>query len=125
MAYCTTTELQYLTGSELAEEVLEGIIAQADREIQGMIYQAGLTPPAASDILKAASLNFSIAGVMTRHRMDGTQPGSLTVGDMTTSDDLNGAIDELRQKAEAMVNAYISQVSTATGLAARIYKVNA
>jgi hypothetical protein len=125
MAYCTAAELQYLTGAEDGQEALEAIIDQSDREIKGIIYQAGLTPPAANDILKAASLNYSIAGTMTRHRMDGTQPGSLTVGDMTTSDNIDAAIDKLREKAEALVNAYISQVSTASGLSGRIYKVNA
>ena len=124
MAYCTTTELQYETGSELGEEVLEEIIAQADREIKGAIYQAGLVPPGASDILKAASLNLSIVGTFIRQRMDGTHPSSLTVGNLTISDNIDAAIDVLRQRAKALITAYISQASAATSLSSRIYKVN-
>jgi hypothetical protein len=123
-AYCTTTELQYQTGSELAEEVLEEIIAQADREVKGAIYMAGLTPPGANDLLKAASLNLSKVGVLTRQRMDGTHPSSQTVGDLTISDNIDAAILDLRKQAYLSITAYISQASTTAYQSSRIYKVN-
>jgi hypothetical protein len=123
MTYCTTTELQRLTGSELAEEVLEGIIDQADREIKAAIYQAGLVPPAANDALKAASLNLSIIGTYTRQRMDGTHPSTLTVGDKSVSDDIDAAIEGLRAKASALVAAYIANPTAITS-SLRLYKVN-
>ncbi len=114
MSYCTTSELLALTGTELAEEVLEEIIAQADREVGAQIYSAGLTPPGSDDALKAASLKFSIAGVVTRHRMDGTAPGTLTVGDQTASDDPDTAIDALRAEAKELVRGYIVRTKAST-----------
>lgn len=124
MAYSTNAELTALTGTALSTTIQDAIIAQADREIDAMLYEAGLTPPASDTMLKGASLDMSIAGVMTRHRMDGTQPSSLTVGGVSSSDNIDAAIRELRAKAVGSVNAYISKTKAAARLSSRIYKVN-
>jgi len=124
MAYCIYPELVNLTGSELTVNELDEIIVQADSEIDACLYEAGLTPPGSDSILKAASLKLSIAGVVTRHRMDGTQPGSLSIGGLSLSDNLDGAITELRNGAKSLIDAYIRKATAALRQSSRIYKVN-
>lgn len=124
MAYCIYPELVNLTGSELTVNELDEIIVQADSEIDACLYEAGLTPPGSDSILKAASLKLSIAGVVTRHRMDGTQPSSLSIGGLSLSDNLDGAITELRNGAKSLIDAYIRKATAALRQSSRIYKVN-
>lgn len=124
MAYCIYLELKNLTGTELATDILDDIIAQADNEINSTLLASGISPPGANNMLKAASLKLSMIGVMTRHRMDGTQPGSLSLGDITLSDDINGAIAQLRSEARILINNYIVSNNASTRRAERVYKVN-
>ena len=84
MAYCAYTDVQSLTGSALSQAILEAIIDQADRTIDAKLRIAGITGANPAD-LKAASLEYSIAGLLTRYRMDGTKPASLSVGGLSMS----------------------------------------
>ncbi len=106
-AYCTTEELLHLTGTKVSEEALTEMIAQAGREIDARICMAGLSPPGSNDMLKAACLKLSTAAVFIRHRMDGTTPPSLSVGDITVGDNPDRAIEQLKADAYAIVDAYI------------------
>ncbi|MDD2679081.1 MAG: hypothetical protein PHS81_04325 [Candidatus Nanoarchaeia archaeon] len=107
MAYCTTEELLHLTGTKVSEEALIEMIAQADREIDARLYMAGLSPPGANDMLKTASLKLATAAVFTRHRMDGTMPPNLSIGDIGVGDNPDRAIQQLKEDAYAIVAAYI------------------
>jgi hypothetical protein len=124
MSYCLYVEVASLTGTELAAATLDEIIAQADNEIDAQLYAAGLSPPGADSMLKAASLKLSTVGVMTRHRMDGTQPGSLSIGEFSMGDNIDAAIASLRDGAKQLVDNYIAKAKTATYRSTRIYKVN-
>jgi hypothetical protein len=124
VSYCAYTDIQNVTGSALSQTILEAIIAQADREINARLYEAGLTPPSSDTLLMAASVDLSVAGVMTRHRMDGTQPSSKSVGEASESDTLDGAIAKLRESADRAVSAYIAKAQAAVRLSSRIHKVN-
>lgn len=124
MAYTTNAKLTLLTGTALSTTIQDAILAQADREIDAKLYEAGLTPPGSDATLEAASLDLGIAGVFTRHRMDGTQPDSLRVGEVSSSDDIDAAITELKDRAMRLVDAYIAKAQAATRLSSRIYKVN-
>lgn len=106
MAYSTHTELVSLTGSALTQTELEAIIAQADREIDAVLRIAGISGATSGD-LKAASLEYAIAGVFTRYRLDGTKPASLSVGGLSMSDNIDSAIDEHRKKGDEILNGII------------------
>lgn len=108
MAYCTYTELTALTGTTLSQTIQEAIIAQADREIDGILAKEDVSG-VASGLIKSASLELSIAGVITRHRMDGTMPSSLTEGGFTMSDSLDAAISQHRTLAYKMIQDYIDE----------------
>lgn len=108
MAYCTNAELTLLTGTTLSTAIQDGIIAQADREIDARLQASGVTPPTSDDSLKAASLNLGKAGIMTHNRMTRTQTKSTKIGDITIQDDLDAAIKALTEKAWLSVDAYIA-----------------
>lgn len=118
MAYCTHTDLTLLTGTTIATATQEGIIAQSDREIKARIKAADLTPPAADDDLKAASLNLSQAGLITYNRnttalTSRTQAKSVKFGDVTITDDPDKTIKAFRDAAWECVDAYITSETAA------------
>lgn len=108
MAYSTATELKALTGATLADADLEAIIDQADRTIDAKLRIAGITGANPAD-LKAASLEYSIAGLLTRYRLDGTKPASLSVGGLSMSDNIDSAIDEHLKKGDAILNGIVKR----------------
>ena len=124
MAYCTNAELTALTGTSLSTDIQGAIIAQADREINARLALAGLSASASDDTLKAASLNLSIAGVMTRLRADGSKPSSLKVGDISMGDNIDAAITELKTRADESITAYIRSNGTYSRDRWYIRKVN-
>ena len=107
MAYSTYTELQQLTGSEQSQSVLEAIIAQSDREIDMILAKYDLS--GSGDTIKSASLELSIAGVLTRQRMDGTQPDSLNVGQLAMGLNTHQAIDYHRKNGLKYVDDFIAE----------------
>lgn len=102
MAYSTATELKALTGATLEDSVLEAIIAQADRSIDAKLRKAGIGNADTND-LKMVSLEYAIAGLFTRYRLDGTKPADLKIGDFSMGDGINIAIEgHLRKGDEIM-----------------------
>lgn len=108
MVYCTNEELTLLTGTTLSRTIQDAIIAQADRKINSRLRAEGLTPPAADEDLKAASINLSKVEIITHNRMTGTQTKSVKVGDITIQDDPDAAIEALTEAAWISVDAYIT-----------------
>jgi hypothetical protein len=115
MAYCTYTELAQLTGTALSQSILEAIIAQSDREIDGILAKNNLSG-SATGLIKAASLEFSIAGVITRHRMDGTMPSSITLGGLTMSDNLDAQISQHRSNGQMYVQSFIDDTTSGNSI---------
>lgn len=107
MAYCIYTEIIALTGTELSQSDIEAIIAEADREIDAVLAYNGLGSADTNGGIKSASIKLSIAGVITRGRLDGTKPSNLVLGDMTISDNRDAAIAQLREAAMKTVAQYV------------------
>lgn len=113
MAYCTNAELSGITDTTLSTTILDAIIAQADRRIKTRIRKGGITPPAADDMLKAASLDLSQAGIITYNRMkedltDRNMAKTVKFGETTIQDDPDKAIEALTALAWDSVDAYIA-----------------
>lgn len=107
MGYSTYTELAALTGSELSQSILTAIIAQSDREIDTILANYDLS--GSGDTIKSASLELSIAGVLTRQRMDGTQPDSISVGQLTMGLNTHQAIQQHRKQGLDLVQKFIDE----------------
>ena len=123
MAYCAYTDIQNLTGTTLSQSIIEAIIDQSDREIDGILSKADLSG-SATGLIKAVSIELSIAGIITRHRMDGTMPSSITLGGLTMADNLDAAVNYHRQIALKYVQDYIDASSTAYAADNWVYVVN-
>lgn len=112
MAYCTNAELSGITDTTLSTTILDALIAQADRRITARIRRRGVTPPTSDDMLKAASLDLSQAGIVTYNRMkedltDRNMTKTIKFGETTIQDDPDEAIAQLTQLAWSAVDAYI------------------
>lgn len=107
MAYCTEAEIIALVGTDTSASTITEIIAQADREIDARLAIVGLSGDG-GNACKGASINFAVAGVLTRRRMDGSKPGSLNLGGMSMSDNIDVAIATYRNTGLALLDSYIS-----------------
>jgi len=107
MTYCTSTELGYITGSDLSSTILWQIITLADLEIDAVLRANGIQSANTND-LKAASLKLSTAGVVTRHRMDGTMPKRTKIGDLELESEPSQAIERLRADAYEILRGIVA-----------------
>lgn len=107
-AYCTITEFVNLTGSDEDDDTLREIIGQATNEMNLRLEMDGVVVSQATDAgLRAICLKKSIAGLLTRYRLDGTRSGSANVDGIVTGDNIGQAIQQYTDEAEQMLKAYI------------------
>lgn len=120
MSYCSTAELVNLTGSTASATILQEVIDEADRQIDARLALAGLT--GSGGAIKSASMHLSIAGLLTRMRMDGEKPGSLSIPGLSMSDNIDAAIAEHRSSADQMLAVFIAYQTRGNQI--YLYKVN-
>ena len=107
MSYCSPGELKNLTGSSLSDTILQEIIDQSDRQINGRLLMMNISPPAANDTLKAASLDLSIVSVLSHPDSDQVA-SSVKLGDITIKRaDLVNVMTAMSTQAWQSVNDYI------------------
>jgi len=112
--YCAYTDLQYLTGSTLSQTILEAIITQAETKLDRLLAEKGLTGSGGNATLKAAALEFSMVGLYERYRLDGTQPGSVSVGDLSMSSNVDQAIALHNAEGLRLLDAYVATAASAS-----------
>jgi len=122
MAYCAYTDIQNMTGTTQTQTVLEALIAQADRMIDGRLEPFGLSG-GTNNSIKSASIFLTMALVRERERGDGTRPGTLTAGDLTQSDNIDADISGLMKRAFELVDHYI-ETNRSSSTSTYVYKVN-
>lgn len=106
MSYCTPAELISATGATYDNTTLQALIDRADRQIQARLNAARAS--GSSDAIKEASLSLSVSMLLTRMRMDGSKPASLSMGGLSMSDNIDTAIAELEGRAWDLVDDHIS-----------------
>lgn len=113
--YCTTDELVEFTGSSLdATTVLTPLIEMADREIDAALSKADVTGSAGDD-LKNACLHLAAAKLIVRQQLDGSRPGSLSLGgNLSFSNNLPELVKYLREVAYDHVRTYILTYGTSS-----------
>ena len=104
VSYCSTTELINVTGSTRSATILQGIIDEADRQINLYLRSNGITG-ASGDDLKSISLTLSKAGLLEF----GLQVGDLQAsnGDFSSSLNVTEAVKALRTSAYTALDQYI------------------
>ncbi len=107
MSYCTVEDLVAATGSAYDAVTLQALIDRADRQIDARLAVHGLS--GSGGIITEASLSLSISMLLTRMRIDGTKPSSLSIGGLSMSDNIDGAIAALEAKAAQLIESYVAQ----------------
>jgi hypothetical protein len=107
--YCSTAELVEFTGSTLdATTVLTPLIEKADREIDARLAEADVTGSAGDEDLKNACIDLATVNLIIRQQMDGSRPGSLSLGgNLSFSNNLDALVRFLRDDAKAHIESYI------------------
>ena len=107
MSYCTTAELIFATGAKYDVVTLQALIDRADRQINAKLQANRVS--ASGDAIKEASLDLSISMMLTRMRMDGVKPASLSLGGtLSMSDNIDEAIKQLEARAWNLIDDFIA-----------------
>jgi hypothetical protein len=118
--YCSVEDLMNATSSTIGRVPLALIVEDATRIVKSKLLLYGMVG-AAGTAVQAATLNYAVVGLLTRYRMDGTKPASLSIGEFSASDTIDSMIIELKQRADKLIKEYCA----ASHLSTQIYKVNA
>ena len=120
MGYCTTSELVNVTGSARSSTILQGIIDEADRQINLYLKSNGVAGVAGDD-LKSISLTLSKAGLLEY----GLQVGDLQAsnGDFSSSVDVTSAVKALRETAFAALDQYITANTVSQVTRSRVSRI--
>lgn len=105
-SYCTYAEVLAMTGTAYPQVTVEAMIVLADKELNARLAAKGFTAAYTDMGLQEAGLNLTLARLLTRMRMDGTKPGSLSMGGLTMSDSIDKAIEGHRAAADVLISAY-------------------
>lgn len=118
------TELIARTGSTLdPSTILQPVLDDAYAETSAYLSPYGLSPSGLQ--CKLAEMKYAQAGLMTRMRLDGTKPASLSVAGFSSADNIDQAISGLRKQAEDILEKYIeSQTSLANSKRIYVRRVN-
>lgn len=106
-----------MTGTAYPQATVEAIIVLADKELNAMLAAKGFAAAYADIGLQEAGLNLALARLLTRMRMDGTKPTSLSLPNgLTMSDSVDKAIEGHQRKAESLVYAYADARRSSGGI---------
>lgn len=108
MSYCTYADIVARSGTELAQSIVEALIADADRNIRARLKQHGIAAPAEADELTTASIALTMSRLVTRLRMDGTRPSSVTIGGISQSDSNDNIVQQHEREADSAIAAFIA-----------------
>lgn len=114
-SYCSYAEVLVMTGTDYPQATVEAIIVLADKELNAMLAAKGIAAAYTDIGLQEAGLNLTMARVLTRMRMDGTKPASLSIGGLSMSDSIDKAIEGHRTVAAQMAQAYIDAHTSSGG----------
>lgn len=120
----TPTDLIARTGSTLdPSTILQPVLDDAYAEASAYLSPYGLSPSGPQ--CKLAEMKYAQAGLMTRMRLDGTKPASLSVAGFSSADNIDQAISGLRKQADDILERYIAtQTTLANSRKTHVIKVN-
>jgi hypothetical protein len=119
----TVVDFTNFTGSNIADAVKQDILDEAYRQTTAYLKPYGLSP--SGDECKSAERKYAQAELMTRLRLDGSKPASLSMGGFSSSDNIDQAISGLIKQAEDILEKYVqSQPAMANTKRTWVKKVN-
>lgn len=107
-SYCTYAEVLAMTGTKYPQATIEAMIVLADKELNAKLAAKGYAAAYTDVGLQEAGLNLSMARLLTRMRMDGTKPNSLSLPNgLSMSDSVDKAIEGHRAVADDLIKTYL------------------
>jgi hypothetical protein len=110
--YVTVDEMVSATGTTMERIPLARMCERVGRHISSRLSRAGLSNSYSDDALRTAALDLAVVDLLTRYRMDGTKPPSLTLGQFSMSDNIDGAIEGLKEEAASLIQDHIKRNRT-------------
>lgn len=107
LSYCTYAEILARSGTTLPQETVEQFIEDADGEIDARLVAEGYSADESDKGLKSAAKELVLSMIVTRRRLDGSQPASVSTGSFSRSDSPDQAIAAHKAKADSLITAYI------------------
>jgi hypothetical protein len=99
------------------------MVESGTKWVKAKLQQYGLAG-CHTDEPSLAALYMSIVQLLLRYRMDGTKPQSLSMGGLSMSDDIDGAIESLVKNADRLCNEYVKRNATISRFRKYMIKVN-
>jgi len=107
--YATIEELTNLTGTSETDDVIMEILAHSTRRLNTRLSNAGITVSVAGDrTLQSICLDYAVAQLITRYKMDGTVVGSVNVDGFSNQPNLLDHIKYYNDRANEELAMYIS-----------------
>jgi hypothetical protein len=97
----STTEFANSTGTSVSATVQQALIDSAERQLNA--YLAKFSVTGSGDIFKEASLELSIANLLTYHKMSGGIPNS---------DSIDSTVEQHQKRAYELLQQYIDSLTT-------------
>lgn len=121
MKYCTVEDVVDLTGTSLSDDVIDRLIAKADKKIDRTLAREGLSTDFTTvpDNIAEASSYFAAAIVLIRGRANRSTPDEIKVDTITTKTKTSETIALYESEGQAYLDEYIR----ANGADFRIYRV--
>ena len=94
----------------------------ARQRLNAILSANELTAPASNEDLTAASLEFSMAGLLVRGIQDGSKHSAIQADVLQTKDDLHKLIDTHEAAGKAATQAYISSIEKSGNTYAGVIK---
>lgn len=86
---------------------MDELISEAEAELDAYLADNDTTGSGSSNVLKVAAISLTKSHLLSRYRIDGTKPSSLTIGELSMSDNVDKAIQHFEEKAYRMADMYI------------------
>lgn len=124
MAYATVDDVVLATGTATDEDTLALLLMKADRRVDTLLMDAGVSGTPGDADLESASVHFTVAALIDRGRLTNERTNSLNLGgDLTIGNNTQNEIDYHEGLAREAVGRYVSRQAPRRRVSVR--KVNA
>lgn len=110
MAYATIDDVVLATGTTTDEDTLALLLMKADRRVDALLMDAGISGTPGDADLESASVHFTAAALIDRSRLMNERTNSLNLGgDLTIGNNTQNEIDYHESLAREAVGRYLAR----------------
>lgn len=110
MAYATIDDVVLATGTTTDEDTLALLLMKADRRVDALLMDAGISGTPGDADLESASVHFTAAALIDRGRLMNERTNSLNLGgDLTIGNNTQNEIDYHESLAREAAGRYLAR----------------